>query len=183
MESAYRRRVQEVQGGAGMKYDVYIGIDPDSVKSGVAYVERETGVCETTSLPFHQVLSYLEFVKKKSEENGQSVVVVVEAGWLNESNWHLLPRDNKYLAAAKGKGLGRCEQTGRLILEMAEHVIGLPCIARKPLRKCWKGKDRKITQEEIAEFTGLMGRTNQEGRDALLLAWVEADLPIKVKVT
>lgn len=163
-----------------MKYDVYIGIDPDSVKSGVAYVERATRVCETTALAFHDVLDYLNFVKRKSEENGQSVAVVVEAGWLNESNWHLSPRDTKPMAAAKGKALGRCEQTGRLIAEMVE-TIGFECVLRKPLRKCWRGKDRKITHEELASFTGVMGRTNQEGRDALLLAWVEAGLPIKVK--
>lgn len=163
-----------------MKYDVYIGIDPDSVKSGVAYVERETGKCEATALAFHDLLDYLKFVREKSEESGQSVLVVVEAGWLNDSNWHLTSRDSRYIASAKGKALGRCEQTGRLILEMAEKVIGLTCLAKKPLRKCWKGKDRKITHEEIAEFTGLMGKTNQEARDALLLAWVEAGLPIKI---
>lgn len=162
-------------------YDVYIGIDPDSVKSGVAYVERATGKAEATSLSFADVLDYLTFVQQREMvENGRSVVVVVEAGWLNETNWHIRRGDNLRMAAAKGKGLGRCEQTGRLILEMAER-IGLKTIARKPLRKCWKGVDRKITHEEIRQITGIMGRTNQEARDALLLAWVEAGLPIRVK--
>lgn len=163
-----------------MKYDIYIGIDPDSVKSGVGYVERKTKKCEATAFTFSDVVSYLEYVFELQGECGKRVLIVVEAGWLNDSNWHLTPRDTKPMAAAKGKALGRCEQTGRLIAEMAER-IGLEVVLRKPLRKCWRGKDRKITHEELASFTGIKGRTNQEGRDALLLAWVEADLPIKVK--
>ena len=44
-----------------------------------------------------------------------------------------------------------------------------------------KGKDRKITAEELKAFTGVTGRTNQEGRDAALLAWEYAGLPIKMR--
>lgn len=164
-----------------MKYDVYIGIDPDSVNSGVGIVERETRDVDAWAASFSEVVDFLASVKERARAENVRVLIVVEAGWLNESNWHIMPRDSRAQAAAKGKAVGRCEQTGRLILEMAEH-IGLECVARKPLRKCWRGKDRKITHEEIAGFTGITGRTNQEARDALLLAWVEADLPIKVKI-
>lgn len=164
-----------------MKYDVYIGIDPDSVKSGVGIVKRETRDVDAWSASFSEVVDFLASVKERARTENVRVLIVVEAGWLNESNWHIMPRDSRAQATAKGKAVGRCEQTGRLILEMAEH-IGIECVARKPLRKCWRGKDRKITHEEIASFTGIAGRTNQEARDALLLAWVEADLPIKVKI-
>lgn len=51
------------------------------------------------------------------------------------------------------------------------------------LRKGWKGKDGKITHDELASFTGLMGRTNQDVRDAALLAWAFAGLPIRVKLS
>jgi hypothetical protein len=45
----------------------------------------------------------------------------------------------------------------------------------------WRGKDRKITQEELAAIVGQeLPRTNQEGRDAALLAWVMAGLPLKL---
>lgn len=158
-------------------YDYYVGIDPDAVKSGVAVVERETRICDAQSLPFHSLLNYLVSVKEQADSQGKRMVVIVEAGWLNESNWHIVAKDSKPMAAAKGKSLGRCEQTGRLILEMAESM-GMECVARKPLRKCWKGKDRKITHEEIHAITNIACRTNQEARDALLLAWVEADLPL-----
>lgn len=157
-----------------------VGIDPDSVKSGVACVDGN-GHCEVTTLSFPDVLSYLQFVKRKDEEMGTKTLIVVEAGWLNVNNWHLRRWDSLPMAAAKGKALGRCEQTGRLILEMAESY-GLDTLAKKPLKKCWKGRDRKITHEEIKAVTGLVtGRTNQEERDALLLAWVEAGFPVRVK--
>ena len=163
-----------------MNYDMIIGVDPDSVKSGVACVDVHTRRVECMTLTFADVLEYLAYVKGNQATQGYRYLVVVEAGWLNENNWHLRWSDNLHLAAAKGRSLGRCEQTGRLILEMAEHM-GLNCVARKPLRKCWRGKDRKITHDEIKQITGVMGRTNQESRDALLLAWVEANFPIKVK--
>ena len=53
--------------------------------------------------------------------------------------------------------------------------------ALKELHQCWKGKDRKITDEEIKCFMPIKGRTNQESRDAALLAWVFSGLPIRVK--
>ena len=51
----------------------------------------------------------------------------------------------------------------------------------KPFRKVWSGRDRKITHEELSAVTGLVyGRTNQEMRDAALIAWVSAGLPVRV---
>ena len=79
------------------------------------------------------------------------------------------------------KDVGANHETGRKIIEMCKHY-GLETLAHAPLVKCWKGKDRKITHEELASFTGLTGRTNQDGRDAALLAWVFSGLPIRVKV-
>ena len=163
-----------------MNYDVIIGIDPDSVKSGIACVDVKTKRAECLALSFVDIIDYLRFVGQKQATDGLTYLVVVEAGWLNDNNWHLRWGDNLRIAAAKGRALGRCEQTGRLLLEVAES-LNLSCVARKPLRKCWRGKDRKITDAEIKSFTGIVGRTNQEQRDALLLAWVEAGLPIKVK--
>jgi hypothetical protein len=47
--------------------------------------------------------------------------------------------------------------------------------------KCWHGKDRKITKEELEEITlQKLGRLNQEGRDAALLAWDYAGLPMRI---
>ena len=51
--------------------------------------------------------------------------------------------------------------------------LGLEVIERPPLKKCWAGKDKKITTDELFRIAGLSfnkKRTNQEERDACLLA-------------
>jgi hypothetical protein len=69
-----------------------------------------------------------------------------------------------------------------MIVEMCKHY-GIEAVEQRPLQKHWRGKDGKITHEELASFTGIMGKTNQEGRDAALLAWVCAGLPIRLKTS
>lgn len=156
-----------------------IGIDPDVEKNGVAIVERATKKLEATSLSFAQLIDYLRWCKEREEEQDCVVLVFIEAGWMNQSNWHTRWGENIRQSAAKGRSQGRNEQVSRLLGEMCQH-IGLPFHFVKPYTKCWKGADRKITHEELASFTGIMGRTNQEARDAALIAWLQADLPIKV---
>lgn len=160
-----------------MKYDVIIGIDPDVEKSGVAFLEVQSRKLEVSSLRFPDLLSYLRFCKAKS--GGTAFAVVIEAGWLNRSNWHFSPRDSRAKCAEIGRAAGRNHQTGILIAEMCE-AMGIKYHLQKPLTKVWKGRDGKITHAELSAFTGIMGRTNQDGRDAALLAWTFAGLPIRL---
>jgi hypothetical protein len=155
-----------------------IGIDPDVEKNGVAVVEAETKHLECAALSFAQTLDYLQWVAQRAAEVGAEVKVYVEAGWMCASNWHLKCRDNRGLAAAKGVSQGRNEQVSRLLGEMCEHY-GLQWQHIKPFKKFWRGKDRKITHEELCAITGnVYGRTNQEMRDASLIAWVLSGLPV-----
>jgi hypothetical protein len=80
----------------------------------------------------------------------------------------------------KGTAIGRNHEIGRKIIEMCEYH-GIDVIPVRPLRKIWKGVGGKITQDELEQITGITGRTNQDGRDAALLAWVFAELPIRAK--
>jgi len=161
------------------KYDVIIGIDPDTVKSGVAYLEPATRKLEAASLAFPQLLDYLKTVAGKSKKNGKSVIIVVEAGWLNTiSNYHTTAdRAGQRIA----KNVGSNQQVGKLTVEMCRHY-GLEVDEIKPLPKIWKGRDRKITHAELAQITGLIEKTSdQEQRDAALLAWNYSGLPIRLK--
>lgn len=164
-----------------MKYDNIIAIDPDVEKSGVAYLKTSTRQLEVSNLTFPDLLDYLQHAKEIRDSPKESLIAVVEAGWLIESNWHLHRGDNLRTASAKGNSTGRNHETGRKIVEMCKHY-GIEVLEHFPLRKCWKGKDGKITHEELASFTGLMGRTNQDVRDAALLAWSFANLPIRLKL-
>lgn len=162
-----------------MKYQNIIGIDPDAEKLGVAFLETATRKLEVTTLTFPDLLDYLRFSQGKATESGQTLIVIVEAGWMVEkSNYHPF---QGHRAEKIAKDVGRNHETGRKIAEMCRHW-GINVLEHHPLKKMWKGKDGKITHEELAFFTGLSGRTNQESRDAALLAWEYAGLPIRVKV-
>lgn len=158
---------------------VIIAIDPDINKSGVCVLSPSSRELSIDSLSFPCLIDFLGDSRSRYGEMGIDMKVVVEAGWMNDkSNFH----------TARGKGgeriakyVGRNQQTGILILEMCDHM-GIPHEGIRPLAKRWKGEDGKITHEELAYIVGeLPKRTNQDQRDATLLAWWYADLPIKVK--
>lgn len=154
-----------------------IAIDPDTVKSGVAVLETETRKMETSSLTFALLLDYLQFVKAKAKEAGKTFAVVVEAGWLaQKSNYHgVNGRKGERIA----KNVGANHETGRKIVELCRHW-GMDVVEQRPLQKMWRGRDGKITAEELQAVTGLTGRTSQDARDAALLAWVWAGLPVRI---
>ena len=161
-----------------LKLQVLIAIDPDVEKNGVAHLECGTRKLEVASLSFPDLLDYLFSLKRQAEVTGKTYRVIIEAGWLIKTNWHVSPKDTKAVAAAKGNHAGRNHETGRKIVEMCEHW-NIPYELIRPLKKCWKGSDRKITHDELAKFTGIKGRTNQEMRDAALISWIYAGFPVK----
>lgn len=163
-----------------MKYQNVIGIDPDIDKSGIGFLEVTTRKLEVSTLSFPALMDYFDHVVERQKKTGQGVIVVVEASWMMKSNWHLKFGSRKEYAAATGYKVGQNHQTGKLICEMAR-AKGLEVLEHAPLRKCWKGKDGKITADELQQITGLIGRTNQESRDAALLAWCYANLPMRLK--
>ena len=161
------------------KGTVIIGIDPDNQESGVGAVYDDRKFL-AYKMNFPSLIDYI----RAMNESHKKVKVVIEGGWLNKSNWHVL---SKFMTAVKAAAIGRStgmnHQTGILIVECCKHY-NIPYEIIKPLKKCWKGKDGKITQDEIAYFMsqdGKMPRMNQDQRDALLLAWVCAGFPVKVK--
>lgn len=159
--------------------NIFIGIDPDCEKSGVALLLKKGRTLAIENLPFPDMIDYIKAIKSKYCEN--HVLVVVEGGWLNESNWHVKGKPmSPPKAAAMGRNVGMNHQTGKLIVQMLNY-LDIPFDVVKPLTKGWRGKDGKITAEELAYFTGYSGRTNQDGRDAALLAWEYAGLPVRVK--
>lgn len=153
-----------------------IGIDPDIDKSGVCYLYSPTRQIEVKSLAFPELLEYLsEF------EYDCNVIVVIEASWKTKHNWHGKWGDNRNIMAAKGYDVGRNHQTGQLVVEMCRHWK-IPVWEKMPLKKIWRSRDGKITQEEIEQFVPhFPKRSNQEVRDATLLAWDYAGFPIRVK--
>lgn len=164
-----------------MKYSHIIAIDPDTEKSGVAHINFITKRAGIESMAFPVLIDHLKSLKKLFDEAGQSMIVVVEAGWLNaKSNFGGCGRKGSKAAGERiAKNVGANHQTGKHIVEMCRHY-GIEVRELKPLKKCWAGPSGKITQKEIEAITGITGRMGQDARDALLLAWSFAGLPMKI---
>lgn len=159
--------------------DYIIGIDPDTEKNGWAVVETATGEIHAGTAELAALIDWVMIRKSAAEAVGKTMRVVVEAGWVNQPNWHLDWRDSKQRAAAKGKSLGRNQQRGKDIVEMLRWQ-GVEVTEAPPLKKMWKGVNRKITHDELVRIVGKIEHTNQEGRDAALLAWVHAGMKIRL---
>lgn len=167
----------------------FVGIDPDVEKSGLAIVDKQARcVTYAGALTFPEVITHLHMIAQEHAQEPFSVLVVIEDSDTS-TNWHTnklmtngQPLKNKLsTAAAIGRSAGMCHATARHLHEYAESC-GLRVRMQKPLKKCWKGKDGKITQVEAAQFMpGLPKRCNQEVRDAALISWCVAELPIRLK--
>lgn len=179
-------------------YEIIVGIDPDcggsTDEEGIA-TKGGCGVCflnvdwtghtkpqpniDLYTWPFFDVVAYI----KAAAQAKAKVIVVVEASWLNRggtANWHIDGKFSHKKNAAIGYDVGRCHEVGRKIIE-ACRFYGVDYEAKHPLRKIWQGKDGKATDAEIKRFMPIKkGRTNQEERDAALLAWDYARMPIKI---
>lgn len=157
-----------------------VGIDPDVSKSGFALLDCEAReFTQVEALTFPAVIDrFAELAASKVD--GKDIIVVMEDSDVS-TNWHYNSRDSKAVCAVKGRSVGLCHATARHLKECAEN-FGLEVVMMKPLRKFWKGRDGKITHDEAAYFLcGLPKQTNQESRDAALLAWAYADFPIRIK--
>ncbi len=162
-----------------------IGIDPDVKKSGFAVLDVDAKkIVQVEALSFPDLILMLNRICIDNRlEFGQpklfGVQIVIEDSD-DTTNWHLPAGVNIRAAAAIGHNVGLCHATQRHIQEWVVN-LGFDVKLTKPLKKEWMGRDGKITQEEIMQFIPeLPKKMNQECRDAALLAWNEAGLPIRI---
>ena len=102
-----------------------IGIDPDTIKSGVASFLKQQGVMQDYSKIKITLLSFFElfeFLKVSKELYGSELLVVIEAGWKNKkSNYH----NNETTPFVREKiahDIGRNHQSGIHIEEMCLYL-------------------------------------------------------------
>lgn len=141
------------------KPEIMIGIDPDIIKSGVAfYIIKDKCFQFLNCLPFFDVIHMLECYKKFK----MNYAVRLEAGWLiKKSNWHQEQGNFRREKIAKNVGENHC--IGKLFEQfMIKENISYQLV--KPLGK--------LTHKEFCNITGWSGtKTNQEKRDAAMLVW------------
>jgi len=173
-----------------------IGIDPDVEKSGFALLNVENRTfSDVKAMTFSEVYHSLWRIAMHLNRmlgtiKPIGVIVVIEDSD-STTNWHIDKLEYASLnlkgklrkAAAMGHGTGMCHATQRHIKEVAED-LKFEVVMQKPLKKTWQGTDGKITHEECMQFMqGLPKRTNSEMRDAALLAWNYANLPIHISAS
>jgi hypothetical protein len=151
-------------------YKITICIDPDILRSGVA-IYHDKKLISLESLGFYDLMQRLEVEK---ENDCGSCSVLLEAGWLNKSNFHLQYKSKgktvkltPAAAAETGRRVGQNHQVGILIAEMCQGM-GIPCRPIKPLEpNLWKD-----SAAVFKNITGYEGVTNPEKRDAAMLGFM-----------
>lgn len=163
---------------------IIIAIDPDVDKSGVVVWDGFN--LDVFSKDFKHIDLFLSSILRTDPDP----IVIVEAGWLNKSNWHNKICPSGYYSSGQiasiqaqaskiGEHIGSNQTIGKEIVKLCKYY-GIEVIEKKPLLKIWgKGKD-KISHKELACFVpNLPPKTNQEQRDAVLLLWNYLKKPIK----
>jgi hypothetical protein len=132
---------------------IYIGIDPDAKKNGIATIESNK--LELYNLTFFETLDFIKNIMLIGK-----VYVFIEAGFLNQANWHTKIGQSIATAAEIGNRTGANHETARKLHEMVEY---LGCSY-----KLVKPTSSKIKTEFFHKITGIK-KSNQEQRDAAML--------------
>ncbi len=143
---------------------IIVGIDPDSKKSGVAFLTPH-GVTILS-------LSFMELVDYISKFSESDLIIAVEAGYLNKSNWHVKGNNVKKNVEI-GRRTGENHAVAKLLVQSLRE-LGYQVEELRPLAKVWrKGKISREELSELLEEEKILANkivTNQEERDAVLLA-------------
>lgn len=135
-----------------------IGIDPDVDKSGYCRLGGDFGIVETGCFDMYDICQKIEAEKDNANACEKRLIVVVEAGWMNHTNFHVKARDNAWKAAKIGNHVGANHEVGRQIIKFCKR-IGVDVIEYVPKRS-------KMDAREFVDVSGTTLRTNQEVRDA-----------------
>lgn len=134
---------------------IYIGIDPDVSKSGVATFNSETKELHLSTMEFFELFRYLHDLKPD--------MVVIDAGWLNKSNWHTKSYHSVAVNSKIAERTGANHEIGRKIGEMADFLM-VPYQLHQPTNsKLNSGAFLAILRGRVSN---LPSRCNQEERDA-----------------
>ena len=137
---------------------MFIGIDPDTKKSGVAFFLKNDRL-ELNNLTFFELYSTLVDFQTNFKFK---IIVIIDAGWLNKSNFHVTGT-NKKVNGKIGERVGANHEVGKKIAEMCEH-LGIEYKLNKPTNS-------KVNAEKFKKLTGYKNKTNQDQRDAGMLVF------------
>lgn len=148
-----------------MKAKYYIGIDPDVTASGVCIWDSEAKeIVHLECMKFYELFDQLTEFSVILQYDGIHTQVIVDAGWLNGSNFHAKPGQTHRVSAQIGERTGANHEVGKKIIEMCEY-LGLSVELHRPTKS-------KVDAKYFKQITKYTKRTNQDQRDAaMLVVW------------
>ena len=138
-----------------------VGIDPDLVKSGVAIVEQGA-LTKLYALTFHEIVTSLA-----SELKHEGAIVIIEDVEADSTTYHRA-KTNARQHARIAQNVGQVKGVKRVLVECLL-AQGINVVQVKPLRGPVKNRAKKDA-EYFNKVTGWTGRTNEDKRDAAMLA-------------
>ncbi|UYW02096.1 hypothetical protein K5I29_04125 [Flavobacterium agricola] len=142
-----------------MSKTTFIGIDPDVTKSGVALKNGKE--FELFNKTFFELFEFLKLQKQEAEIINKKLIVVIECGFLNKSNWHKKVNGSASMNSKIGERTGANFETAKKICEMCEYL-------QIDFRQIRPTKS-KVNAAFFSQITGYKKRSNQEQRDAYML--------------
>lgn len=145
-----------------MSADWVIGVDPDSVKHGVAIYHHKKLV-ELLNLELMGLMEKALEIKA----TGETVIASVENVSENPSIWHNQD-GNKRSFGKTSYNVGKCAQAQCEVSRMFKH-IGIEQKLKKVSKK-WKSQNERAIFEKV---TGWSGRSNEDTRSAAYFGFLE----------
>jgi len=143
------------------KKKVFIGIDPDVDKNGVAV--KCGKVFNLYNLTFFELFEKLKTISENSKESNIPTQVYVECGFLNKGNRHTQADKSLEFNGKISERVGANHEVAKKICEMCEFLE----LEFKQIRPT----QSKTNSDFFQKLTGFTKRSNQEQRDALMLIW------------
>ncbi|MBV2128178.1 hypothetical protein [Arsukibacterium indicum] len=141
---------------------ITIGIDPDMIASGLAVVEAK-GILKLQSVKLPDLISTIQAVGKPGE-----VVIKLENPEANKGLFASRANKNKGVSIAIAMSVGKCQATAHHVQELliaAGYTVKMVTPLKGPLKR--QAKDDAAYFNKV---TGWTGRSNQDQRDAALIA-------------
>ena len=142
--------------------NITIGIDPDFVKSGVAVIHGKT-IIHLESLSFVDMFEYIAAAGPKEE-----VLIKLENPSAIKPLFGAKVKNKRAVREKICQDVGKCKATGSLIqqvLEIQGYKVKLVTPLKGPVKRMAKSSDKYFNQ-----ITGWKGRSNEDKRDAALVA-------------
>lgn len=139
-----------------------IGIDPDFVKNGVAVVQGEK-ILSLESLSFVELIAYIKTTCAK-----ENILIKLENPSAIKPLFGAKAKNKRAIREKICQDVGKCKATGSLIQQVLESQ-GYKVELVKPL----KGPVKRQAKNDAVYFnklTGWQGRSNEDKRDAALVA-------------